>query len=136
DHKFPVTNLISNFVQLGSNPLEQDNGIAVGYSWTNGTPTSSIANSTTAIRVNGLNDGFQIQTPASTTLRRLKLYVGSYLAMGKLEAHLSDTSAVDVIDSTIDSVSGVTNGLYDIDFAAGSSGQTLTVKFSSKTNYD
>jgi len=136
DHKFPVTNLISNFIQLGSNPLEQDNAIGVGYSWTNGTPTSSVADSTTAIGVNGLNDGFQIQTPADTTLRRLKLYVGAYLAMGKLEAHLSDTSAVDVIDSTIGSVSGVTNGVYDIDFAAGSSGQTLTVKFSSKTNYD
>src|SRR5436190_19653864 len=43
DHKFPVTNLISNFIQLGSNPLEQDNAIGVGYSWTNGTPTSSVA---------------------------------------------------------------------------------------------
>jgi len=136
DHKSPATNLISNFTQIGANPLEQNAGIAIGYSWTNGTPTTSIANSTTAVAVDGLNDGFQIQTPASTTPLRLKIYAGTYLAMGRLEAHLSDNSAPDVFDFTMDSNSGATNGVYDIDFSAASSGQILTVKLSAFTDYD
>jgi hypothetical protein len=136
DQKNPATNLISNFTQLGSNPVQQDGAISIGYSWTNGTPTPSAVGSTTAISVNGLNDGFQIQTAAGTNLTRLKLYAGAYLARGRLQASLSDLSAPNVTNSSINSTSDQTNGIYVIDFAAASTGQILTIRFSSATNYD
>jgi hypothetical protein len=136
DQKSPVTNLISDFTQLGSNPLQQETSLGIGYSWTNGVPTASAVNSTTAVSVNGLNDGFHVQVLAGTNQMQLKLYAGSYLARGKLEARLSDSSTPGVTNILMDATSGETNGLYVIDFAAASPGQTLSLQFSAATNYD
>ncbi len=136
DRKSPVTNLISNFTQLGSSVLQQQTALTLGYSWTNGVPTASAANSTTAMSVSGLNDGFQVQVFAGTNQQKLSLYAGSYLAQGKLEAYLSDSSAASVTNSALNATSGENSGVYVIDFAAASPGQTLFVRFSALTNHD
>ena len=68
--------------------------------------------------------------PADATLRRLKVYVGVYRAQGRLEATLSDFSAAPYIDSSLVNFSSAV-GVYTINYAAASSGKTLTVKFTS-----
>src|SRR6185295_12247258 len=87
DHNDSMANLISNVSQAGTNVIERVATLGVAYSWANGTPTFSAANSTTGISLGGSNDGFQIQVPADTSLTRLKVYLGAYLSRGKFEAH-------------------------------------------------
>ncbi len=136
DHKNLVTNQIGSFTLLGTNVVQQTGGITVNYSWTDGTPTTNANNSATALLVIGLGDGFQFQVPADTTLKRLKVYLGATLAQGGLLAHLSDLSAPDYSDVSLTNSSGDTDGVYTLDFAAGSTGRTLTVSFTLNTPYD
>jgi len=135
DHKNGVPNLIGNYSVVGLNPVQQTNDVGVGYSWSDGTPTASTANSTTALLVTGASNGFQFQVTTDTNLTRLLLFLGARGAQGKLLLHLSDSSATDFINSSLDIPAGETNGFYTIDFAAATTGQTLTVTFSLQTSY-
>jgi hypothetical protein len=56
------------------------------FSWSDGTPTTAVTNTTTGVYVIGLNNGFQITVPASMAIRTLKLYIGLWRANAKLEA--------------------------------------------------
>src|SRR6202011_5829779 len=100
-----------------------------GYTWTDGTPTASATNTTTGVYISGVNNGFQITAPADTTQRTLTVYVDAYHAQGKIVAHLSDASSPDYVDSTLNSVSNTMQGAYTFIYKAASSGQTLSVIF-------
>src|SRR6266568_1231783 len=85
DRKAGVTPLISDFTVLYAT-----NGYAFvyqfadnynGYSWSDGTPTLSVTNTTTGVWAYGvptMGSGFQFTLPADTTLRTLKVYVGTF----------------------------------------------------------
>jgi len=73
---------------------------------------------------------------ADTTLRTLKLYVGVWSALGKLEVSLSDGSAPAWTDNSVQNSSGISNALYTIHFRAASAGQTLVVKWTSQTLFN
>jgi hypothetical protein len=103
---------------------------AFGYSWTDGTPTPTATNTPTGVYVLGLNNGFQITAPADTTSRALTVYVDTFNAQGQIVAHLSDSSASDYVDSSLNGAGGGTaQGAYTFTYKAASSGQTLTVTF-------
>jgi len=88
DRKAGVTPLISDFTVLYAT-----NGYAFvyqfadnynGYSWSDGTPTLSVTNTTTGVWAYGvptMGSGFQFTVPADTTLRTLKVYVGTFAAV-------------------------------------------------------
>src|SRR5437773_908426 len=90
DRKAGVTPLISDFT-----PLDNTNGgVSVyqftnnfnGYSWSDGTPTASVTNTTTGVWAYGTpireDSGFEISVTADTTVRTLKVYVGAFAAQG------------------------------------------------------
>lgn len=69
---------------------------ASGYTWTDGTPTSAVTNTTTGVWAYGtplIGSGFQVTAPADTTTRTFKLHVGAYGARGQFVAYLSDGSS-------------------------------------------
>jgi len=101
-----------------------------GYSWSDGTPTAVVTNTTTGVWTYGtpiLGSGFEITAPADTATRTLKVYVGVYAGTGKLEAYLSDGSARGYTNSTLRNMTNVPGGFYSITYSAGSAGQQLFV---------
>ena len=130
DHKSGVTQQISNLTALGGGTVLQYGDNPVGFSWTSGTPTASTSNTTTGVYIAGQNNGFQISAPADTTSRTLTLYVGVWMAQGRMVAHLSDGSAVDFVDSSLSNPNGTTTGAYTFTYQAASSGQSLNITFS------
>ncbi|MGH9959418.1 MAG: hypothetical protein ACREBC_20215 [Pyrinomonadaceae bacterium] len=106
------------------------------FSWTDGTPTLNVSNTPTGINTNGVvGNGFEITVPADTTARILKLYVGVWFTRGKLEATLSDASAPAFVDTSLNNNGGASFGLYTINFKAGSTGQTLKIRYTIQIQY-
>src|SRR5206468_547741 len=104
-----------------------------GYSWSDGTPTVAITNTPTGVWAYGfpmVGTGFQITAPADTTERILNVYVGAFAASGKLEAVLSDQSASAYTNAAFaDRTGNGESGLYSINYASASAGQTFTIKW-------
>ena len=107
----------------------------VAYTWTDGTPTATATDSTTGIYEAG--GSFTFTAPAGTAARLLKVYVGGVTAGTTFTAHLSDGSAPDYTDSTLNSAADVTfapdgnhfYGVYTILYKAASASQTLTITY-------
>jgi hypothetical protein len=127
DHQDP-NNYIGNFVVVGTNVVQQTNALSVGYSWENGAPTLAATNTTTAVYLAGITNGFAFTVPANQFVQRLQVYVGTYLARARFEAILSDGSLPKYVDTTLDSTTGETNAIYVIDFATTNDSQTITLK--------
>jgi hypothetical protein len=57
-------------------------------------------------------------------------------AQGKLEVSLSDGSAPVYTDTSFINTTGTSNRVYTLSYAAGSSGQTLMVRYTVLSSYD
>src|SRR5712692_1227285 len=136
DHKSGVTQKISDFTVLGTQAVQQYADNFTAYTWTDGTPTPSATNSTTGVFITGTTNGFEIQAPADTTPRRLKVYVGLYGAQGNFQAFLGDFSAPAYTDTSLNNVFKNSYAVYTLDYAAASAGQNLIVQYRSLTLYD
>jgi hypothetical protein len=124
DDKAGVTSQISNYVALGTatGSGQYDNNNQ-GFTWTDGTPTLDATNSTTGIWVAGLGAGYEVEVPATTATRILRVYLGAYLATAHFEASLSDGSAPYYVDESF--TTSNPNGsdrVYTITYAAPSAG--------------
>lgn len=100
------------------------------FTWTDGSPTTNANSVYVGLQHNSTdsrNCGFSFTVPADTTSRELQVYVHAHHGTGRLTATLSDNSAVPYTNS---SITGGFNspGLYTINYAAASAGQTLTVQ--------
>lgn len=136
DHKAGVPQRITNVTKIGSGALNWHTGCPTIFSWSDGTPTATVSNTTTGINTNGsIGNGFEISVPADKSLKTLRLYIGVWYAQGKLEATLSDGSAPAYIDTSQNKNNGASSGLYTISFKAASSGQTLKVRFTILNQY-
>ncbi len=129
DHKAGITALISNYTAVGSGTVNWYADHPVGFTWTGGTPTATASNSPTGLYVSGQNNGFQITAPADGTQRTLTVYVGVWNAQGKIVAHLSDNSAADYTDTTINSTTGSVAGMYTFVYKSSTPGQTLQITY-------
>ena len=139
DRKAGVTRQISNFKPVYNNGnsnayvfVYQFSDNPNGYSWSDGTPTSSITNTTTGVWAYGLpqlGTGFEISVPADTTVKTLKVYVGVFAAQGLLVTSLSDGSAASYSNSSLNTIRNTETGIYSFEFAADSPGQTLTIRW-------
>jgi hypothetical protein len=94
DHK-TGSNLISNFTNVMNTAIQQGTPYPVGFSWSDGTPTSSATNSQTGVYTNGVGSGFRITVPADNTLRTLRIWAGGQQSMTTVTAHLTDGSFAD-----------------------------------------
>lgn len=136
NHRSGVTQQISNFVPLGTGTIQQFTENPSTYSWSDGTPTVAASTTDTGVYTIGPNNGFQITVPADTTQRSLKLYVGVSAATGKLEASISDGSAPTYVDTSLVNTSATSVAVYTLNYQAGTSGQTLTVKWTVQTAHN
>jgi len=136
NHKNAVVSQISDFIVIGENPVQQNTTNVIGYFWMDGTPTLHASNTTAAVFIAGLTNGFEFSVAADIEPKKLKIYVGALAAQGQIEAILSDASAPNFINASLNSEIGNTNGIYTIDFAADSAGQTLIVRFTAVNIYD
>jgi len=132
NRKSGVTPQISNFSAVGSANTIRYTDNPVGFSWSDGTPTASATSTTTGVYRAGVNNGFSFTVPADTTARTLVVYVGLFGTQAKLKAHLSDSSALDYVDTSMTS-SGALAGMYTLQYQAGSAGQTLTITVTQAT---
>ncbi|HEX3187644.1 MAG TPA: Ig-like domain-containing protein, partial [Pyrinomonadaceae bacterium] len=130
EHKTGITQQISNFTKIGTAPLSWFNDGPTNFSWTDGTPVLSISDSPTGSNTSGaVGNGYEITVPADTNLKTLKVYVGLWFTQAKMEATLSDDSAVAYVDSSITNNGGVRFGVYTIQYKAGWPGQTLKLRY-------
>jgi hypothetical protein len=136
DHLSGVTSQISNYTQLGTSGILRQKQSPTSYSWSNGTPTVAGNATPTGVFSIGVGNGFQLTLPADTNLRTLKLYVGVWDAQGRLEVSLSDGSAPTMVDTSLINQTATSNAVYTLNYQAGSSGQTLTIKWTQNASFN
>jgi hypothetical protein len=139
DRKAGVTPLISDFKVLYASGESNAYVYAYqysdnpnGYTWSDGTPTASVTNTTTGVWAYGtpqIETGFEITVPADTAIRTLKVYVGVFAAQGQFYAFLNDGSGLSYSDISLNAFMGTVNGVYTLQYAANSPGQTLTIRW-------
>jgi hypothetical protein len=141
DHKAGVLQRIPNVTLLHAtaSALNQYADNLTAYSWTGGTPTAAAGGSTTGIFLYGTNNppgGFQLTVPATNTLRWLKVYVGLYAAQARLDAWLSDFSAVPYSDASLSAAYQNAYAVYTFAFASTNPGTSLNLSWTPVTIYD
>jgi len=124
--KANVTPQISNFAVVGTGAAAIYNSDARVLSWSDGTPTAA-ASDRSGVKI-GPGKGYQITAPAGIGVRTLKIYVGGWLAVGKLTAQLSDNS-VPVYVSVQGNAAGSYDAVYTLTYRAKSDGQRIVVNW-------
>ncbi len=128
DRKAGVTPQIPDFTPIKVNGPFQYADNYNGYSWSEGFPTRSAANTPTGVWMYGKANGFELRFPAGTTPKTLKLYVGTFGAVGRFTASLSGTT-LSYSDSSITNEKNGPGGVYTLDVAADAPGQVLDIKY-------
>jgi hypothetical protein len=124
-----VSSMIGDLSSFGDNHEQRYTDNFTAFSWINGTPDASVSATKTGLYLSGLSNGFQLTVRADQQANRLKIYAGLYGSRSRFEASLSDFSAPPYVNNSL--VRSFANGyaVYTVDFAAGSSNQTLTVRY-------
>ncbi|MGH9644166.1 MAG: hypothetical protein ACRD3Q_17310 [Terriglobales bacterium] len=128
DRKTGGSHQISDFTVIGTgSDVITHSDYPLGFSWSDGNPTSSATATPTGVYIRGQNLGFSFTVPADTTRRLLILYVGLFNAGMQIRAHLSDGSSPDYVDN----YAGVGSPAreYTLVYSAASSNQTLTITY-------
>jgi hypothetical protein len=133
NRKAAVTPQISALTLIGSGTIPDRFTDSVStYSWIDGTPTANVSNTTTGVYIqnfDGPGRGMQFTVPADAIARTLKVYLGEFSATGTLTATLSDASAAAFTNTMTGIADNTVQGVYTLNYAANSPGQTLTVKW-------
>ncbi|HEX7733312.1 MAG TPA: protein kinase [Ktedonobacteraceae bacterium] len=79
-------NLVSDYSLQKGGTVHTNGTWPIDFGWNNGTPTASVSRTTSCIYVTGVNNGFTVSVPASTSTRTLSIYVGVYKGKGRLSA--------------------------------------------------
>ncbi len=127
DRMAGVTPQISSFLTIGSPAVSSYNTNPFGFSWQRGTPDATVSNTATGVWVPGENNGFLLTAPADTTAHTLLIYLGVWMATGRIQATLSDGSAAPLTLAPIENLTGTLSEVAAITYSAASSGQLLTV---------
>lgn len=102
-------------------------------SWTNGTPTASVANDYGFVYAEATSSrqgmGYSFTAKADTTLRTLYVLTGGYGATPKFQVSLSDNSAPAITNITAPGVTTNFQRIYAVTYRANSPNQTLNVSF-------
>jgi len=136
DRKAGVEMQISDYTPIGNGTVERYADNYTSFSWSDGTPTASVAGTKTGVFIPGVTNGFELTLPADTTSRTVKLYLGLYAAKGLFQAWLSDFSAKVYADTSLSNTLGNSYAAYTLNYSAASAGQALTVRFTAREIYD
>jgi hypothetical protein len=136
DRKAGVVAQISDYHPWGDGTEGRYSDNYTAFSWSDGTPTESVAGTKTGVFITGATNGFELILPADTSTRTVKIYVGLYAAKARFQAWLSDFSAQAYADTSLSNFYGNAYAAYTLSYSAASAGQTLTVRFAAKEIYD
>ena len=134
NHKSGITQQISNYALIGSTAPGRFSDSRVDYSWTGGTPTTSVASTRTGIYFTGIGNGYRLTIPAKSTESVLKIYLGLWIARGRFEARLSDGSATPYV-TYLDNATTTLDRVVTLTFSSPSSGVNLIVEYIIENNY-
>ncbi len=134
DRKAGVTPQIPDFTPKGSTGPFQYADNYNGYSWRDGSPTLSMTNTPTGVWMYGKPNGFELLFPADTTPKKLKIYVGTFAAVGEFSATLS--GAPKYTDASISNINNGPGGVYTLEVAADTPGQVLDIKYLVERTFD
>jgi serine/threonine protein kinase len=127
-----VQQQISNFTLIGNCTVQRDSYYSnSNIEWFDGTPQPDTALSQTwGTYVTGINNGFSLTVPATTTPRTLQVYVGAKLAQGKFTVSLDGKTFTDAtLDMRDDPNSAQANSIYTVVFNGSAANQVLTVRY-------
>jgi len=134
NHMGGVGQQISDYSLIGNTSALRFVGNPTSFSWNNGLP-NSLASTNTGVFTYDVGSGFEVNLPADTTERTLRLYVGLWRAGGRLEAAISDGSASPFLDTSFVDTTGNSLGYYKLNYKAASSGQTLVIRWTVDSSY-
>jgi hypothetical protein len=131
DHRSSGGGQISSVIGTGGASINGVSDPSTPYfSWSDGTPNSFVSLTHDQIYTTTPGGGLQFSVPAGTGIRTLKVYVGmTSSSTGRLQAHLSDSSALDFIDSSVSSAGPYREVIFTLNYSAASAGQSLTVNW-------
>ena len=127
--KTGVVEQISDYTSLGSQVVEVYTNNFTLFSWSDGTPTASVAGTRDGVYVTGLDGGFEVTLAADTTMRRARVYAGLYGAAAEFRAFLSDASSPAYVDASLTNVFGDEYVVYSLDYQSASPGQALVIQY-------
>lgn len=106
---------------------------AVTASWTDGVPDAVVTRTSTATGISS-PDGLQLEVLAEPNPHTLRLYVGGSNTRGRLDLHLSDSSAPDVSDNRFQGGPAAWHGLYTITYQSASLDQALVITWTDEAD--
>jgi hypothetical protein len=136
NHKAGVTPQIGNYSVIGHDTPYSYYDNFTAYSWNNGTPVASASDTPSGVYVAGLKSGFEVRVAADTTLKTLKLYVGTYAARGRLRAYLTDLSTPVYFDQSLNNTNNGPDAVYTLRYQASAPGQFLVAQYIVADSYD
>jgi hypothetical protein len=110
DRKGGVPKLFSDFITIGKPDLHQYTDNHITFVWSDGTPNKTMPGTTSGVFNLGAGNGFALHAPADPTPRVLRVYVSGFGEDYRFDAMLSDGSAPDYTDITINN--GTTDRIY------------------------
>jgi len=135
NRKSGVTPMLGDYTVIGTSPVQRYDDNPSSFAWSDGTPTTSVANTPTYLYVTGVGNGFEYSVPADTTLRTVKVYVGVWAAQGQMTATLSDNSTSSYSDSSLINTTDHAHGVYTFQYRAAPPGHSLVIRWSATDNY-
>jgi hypothetical protein len=126
-HKAGVTPQLSTYTVVGTGNVSTYATDQRPLKWSDGTPVASNNDDGNGVFISGIGQGFSFTAPAVATARTLVVHVGGWYSGGTLTAHLSDGSAADFTDTTVEVVNAQYDRNYMLTYSAASASQTLIV---------
>jgi len=127
DHKIGG-NQISDLSVYGTTNVYLDGDQAGSlFTWSDGTPDLSVAETNWTFFNCGLSNGLQFTVQAGTTTNYLTVYGGDYGGGITFQAMLSDNSAPPFSAVLYNTRNDLSHDIFTVQFAANSPGQTLNV---------
>lgn len=70
NRKSGVTPMLGDYTIIGTSPVRRYDDNPSGFTWSDGTPTASVANTPTYLYVTGVGNGFEYSVPADPRYER------------------------------------------------------------------
>jgi hypothetical protein len=81
---------ISNLAMIGNQAARRTTQEVTAFSWSNGTPTTTMTDTRTAVFVQRTSSGFRFNVSCDGALHTLRVYVGGWRSRGRFEARFAD----------------------------------------------
>jgi serine/threonine protein kinase len=134
NHKDGVVQQISNVSIIGGGSVQRFPVSTTSFFWSDGIPTRIIGGTSAGIYISGVNNGFSLTLPASTTTHTLYIYMGVYQGRAQFSAAIKDTNRSYTSNALANGVS-YTFSAYKLTYRGSTAGQVLTISITLLKDY-